>query len=42
MTSIGDLLSAKNIPWKYYGGGYNASGTGDSARRQLLQHLQPV
>src|SRR5215468_3431592 len=28
MTSIGDLLSAKNIPWKYYGGGYNASGTG--------------
>jgi len=26
MTSIGDLLSAKNIPWKYYGGGYNASG----------------
>jgi phospholipase C len=28
MTSIGDLLSAKNIPWKYYGGSYNASGTG--------------
>ncbi len=28
MTSIGDLLSAKKIPWKYYGGGYNASGTG--------------
>ncbi len=28
MTSIGDLLSAKNIPWKYYGGGYNVSGTG--------------
>jgi phospholipase C len=28
MTSIGDLLSAKNIPWKYYGGGFNASGTG--------------
>jgi phospholipase C len=27
MTSIGDLLSAKNIPWKYYGGGFNASGT---------------
>jgi len=27
-TSIGDLLSAKNIPWKYYGGGYNDSGTG--------------
>jgi phospholipase C len=27
MTSIGDLLSAKNIPWKYYGGGYTASGT---------------
>ena len=28
MTSIGDLLSAKNVPWKYYGGGYNVSGTG--------------
>jgi phospholipase C len=28
MTSIGDLLSAKNIPWKYYGGGYSVSGTG--------------
>src|SRR6202140_3596406 len=27
-TSIGDLLSAKNIPWKYYGGSYNVSGTG--------------
>jgi phospholipase C len=26
MASIGDLLSAKNIPWKYYGGAYNASG----------------
>jgi phospholipase C len=22
------VLSAKNIPWKYYGGAYNASGTG--------------
>ena len=28
MTSIGDLLSAKNIPWKYYGGSYNVSGSG--------------
>jgi phospholipase C len=28
MTSIGDLLSAKSIPWKYYGGSYNVSGTG--------------
>ncbi|SHH17549.1 alkaline phosphatase family protein [Bradyrhizobium erythrophlei] len=28
MTSIGDLLSAKHIPWKYYGGAYNVSGTG--------------
>ena len=27
MTSIGDLLSAKNIPWKYYGGSYSVSGT---------------
>jgi len=25
--SIGDLLSAHNIPWKYYGGGYNVDGT---------------
>jgi phospholipase C len=27
--SIGDVLSAHNIPWKYYGGSYNDSGTGD-------------
>ena len=27
--SIGDVLTAKNIPWKYYGGGYNASGVGN-------------
>jgi phospholipase C len=26
--SIGDVLSAKNIPWKYYSGAFNASGTG--------------
>ena len=26
--SIGDVLSATNIPWKYYGNGFNASGTG--------------
>jgi len=26
--SIGDVLTANNIPWKYYGGGFNASGTG--------------
>ncbi|HMF89582.1 MAG TPA: alkaline phosphatase family protein [Candidatus Angelobacter sp.] len=26
--SIGDVLSAHNIPWKYYGGGFNTSGTG--------------
>jgi len=25
--SIGDVLSANNIPWKYYGVGFNASGT---------------
>jgi phospholipase C len=25
--SIGDVLSAHNIPWKYYGGSFNASGT---------------
>jgi len=26
--SIGDVLTANNIPWKYYGGSFNASGTG--------------
>jgi phospholipase C len=26
--SIGDVLTAHNIPWKYYGGSYNASGGG--------------
>ncbi len=25
--SIGDVLSANSIPWKYYGGGFNADGT---------------
>jgi phospholipase C len=25
--SIGDVLSAHKIPWKYYGGGFNADGT---------------
>jgi len=28
LRSIGDVLSTKGIPWKYYGGAYNASGTG--------------
>jgi phospholipase C len=28
IRSIGDVLTAGDIPWKYYGGGYNASGTG--------------
>jgi phospholipase C len=27
--SIGDVLTAQNIPWKYYGGGFNAYGTTD-------------
>ncbi len=26
--SLGDVLSAHNISWKYYGGGFNADGTG--------------
>jgi phospholipase C len=26
--SIGDVLTANNIPWKYYGGSFNVSGTG--------------
>jgi phospholipase C len=26
MRSIGDALTEKKIPWKYYGGGYNAAG----------------
>ncbi len=25
--SIGDVLTASNIPWKYYGGGFDADGT---------------
>jgi phospholipase C len=25
--SIGDVLTAHNIPWKYYGGGFNVDGT---------------
>jgi phospholipase C len=29
MRSIGDALSEKSIPWKYYGGGYNASVAGN-------------
>ena len=29
IRSIGDVLSAKNIPWKYYGGGYNLSVAGN-------------
>jgi phospholipase C len=28
IRSIGDVLSAHNIPWKYYGNGFNASGLG--------------
>jgi phospholipase C len=28
--SIGDVLTTNNIPWKYYGGGFNASGSGGS------------
>jgi phospholipase C len=39
--SIGDVLTANNIPWKYYGGGFTASGTG-APGRALLQYLQPV
>ena len=26
--SIGDVLTANNVTWKYYGGGFNADGTG--------------
>jgi phospholipase C len=26
-VSIGDVLTTHKIPWKYYGGGFNASGT---------------
>jgi phospholipase C len=29
MRSIGDALSDKSIPWKYYGGGYNLSVAGN-------------
>jgi len=29
IRSIGDVLTAHNIPWKYYGGGYNLSVAGN-------------
>jgi phospholipase C len=29
IRSIGDVLTARNIPWKYYGGGYNLSVAGN-------------
>ena len=31
--SIGDVLTAHNITWKYYGGGFNASGTNSPLAR---------
>ena len=41
MTSIGDLLSAKNISWKYYGGGYKVSGTGAPLDRAYCNVCNP-
>jgi len=43
MRSIGDALSEKNIPWKYYGGGYSASGVATNPfNGSYCQHLQSV
>jgi phospholipase C len=41
MTSIGDLLSAKHIPWKYYGGAYNAAGTSSPFNRIYCNICNP-
>ncbi len=39
--SIGDVLSANNIPWKYYGGGFNASGTTSPFARSYCNICNP-
>jgi phospholipase C len=39
--SIGDVLSARNIPWKYYGGGFNADGTGAKLDESFCSECNP-
>jgi len=39
--SIGDVLSAHSIPWKYYGGGFNVSGTGGTLDRSYCNICNP-
>src|SRR6266478_4709351 len=39
--SIGDVLSAHNIPWKYYGGGFNADGTTSPFRGSYCNICNP-
>jgi hypothetical protein len=40
--SIGDVLSANNISWKYYGGGFNASVTASPLNVSYCNILQSV
>jgi phospholipase C len=39
--SIGDVLSANNISWKYYGGGFNADGTNSPFNGSYCQICNP-
>jgi phospholipase C len=41
MRSIGDALSERNIPWKYYGGGYNAFPTTSPLNRTYCTICNP-
>jgi phospholipase C len=39
--SIGDVLTARNIPWKYYGGGFNADGTASPFNQSYCNICNP-
>jgi phospholipase C len=39
--SIGDVLTAHNIPWKYYGGGFNVDGTTASLSESFCSECNP-
>ncbi|HZE45186.1 MAG TPA: alkaline phosphatase family protein [Steroidobacteraceae bacterium] len=39
--SIGDILTANNIPWKYYGGGFNADGTASPLKGSYCNICNP-
>jgi len=39
--SIGDMLTAHNIPWKYYGGGFNVDGTTSPLRGSYCNICNP-